>query len=270
MTKRTARRRPPKVQIRRPRKKRASDSEGYWDVAHRPLQCFVFLLPMVLAYEVGMALTHRGIPIDARPDLAAKQLLQWFFSLFGIEGLYDLFGVRGLYLPGIALLVVLLVWQMASNYPWKVAWNALLGMAGESVLLALPVLLLNELIHDISPLQGVVKAGTSTFDNLLLSVGAGIYEELVFRLIVISLLTLLLIDIGRVKEVPGVALAVIISSLMFAAHHYPPVGSDIWSTSEFAFRFAAGGYLAAVFVLRGFGLAVGCHVIYDVIAFAIP
>ncbi len=101
----------------------------------------------------------------------------------------------------------------------------------------------------------------------MLSVGAGIYEELLFRLIIISLLTLLLIDIFRMKQVFGVALAVIISSLLFALHHYPPIGVDKWSTSEFAFRAAAGAYLAAVFVLRGFGLAVGCHIIYDVIAF---
>jgi len=144
-------------------------------------------------------------------------------------------------------------------------------MAGESVLLSIPVLLLNELISDASPLQGVVhQGGISTFDNLLLSVGAGIYEELVFRLIIISLLTLLLIDIARLKQVPGVALAVILSSLMFAAHHYPPIGADAWSVSEFAFRAAAGAYLAAVFVVRGFGLAVGCHVFYDIIAFAMP
>ncbi len=104
-------------------------------------------------------------------------------------------------------------------------------------------------------------------DNLLLSVGAGIYEELVFRLIVITLLTMLLGDVARLRQVVAVALAVILSSLLFAAHHYEPIGADAWSSSSFAFRAAAGAYLAAVFVLRGFGLAVGCHVIYDVLAF---
>ena len=57
------------------------------------------------------------------------------------------------------------------------------------------------------------------------------------------------------------------AALWFGLHHYPPIGEDIWSTSEFAFRTAAGAYLAAVYVLRGFGLAVGCHIVYDVIAF---
>lgn len=206
-----------------------------------------------------MAISNWDVPIADRPGLAAQQLLHWFFSLFGATGVY---------LPGFALVAVLLVWHIATNHPWKVSLNPLLGMAGESVLLAIPMLLLNELIPQSSPLQGALGASSvSTVDNLLLSIGAGIYEELVFRLIVISLIMLVVIDIGRRKQVPGVALAVIVSSLLFAAHHYDPIGADVWCRSEFAFRAAAGAYLAAVFVMRGFGLAVGCHVFYDILAF---
>ncbi|MBN2563479.1 MAG: CPBP family intramembrane metalloprotease [Phycisphaerae bacterium] len=258
MAKLANRRRPPKTQTRRPSKKRPSLSDRYWDITHRPLQCLMFLLPMVLAYEIGMAVSHGNVPVDEQPGLAAKQLLDWLFSLFGATGVY---------LPGFALIVVLLVWHIASHHPWKVSWYSLVGMASESIVLAVPVLLLNELIGRSPPLQGVAGGpAVSALDNLLLSIGAGIYEELVFRLIVISLLTLLLIDIGHMKQVPGVALAVILSSLMFAAHHYPPIGADAWSTSRFAFQAAAGAYLAAVFVVRGFGLAVGCHAVYDIIA----
>jgi hypothetical protein len=261
MVTRAATRKAPKTQTKRPRKKREGLSDGYWDVTHRPLQCLVFLLPLVLAYEAGMALLHGQTPIDEQPGLAARQLLQWFFSLFG---------VKGLYLPGIAVVVALLLWQITSVHPWRVCWYYLLGMAGESVLLSLPMLILNELILRSSALAGVLTPATSAFDNLLLSVGAGIYEELVFRLVIVTLLMVLLIDVAGLKQTPGVALTVIISSLMFAAHHYAPIGADTWSASAFAFRAAAGAYLAAVFVVRGFGLAVGCHVFYDIIAFALP
>jgi len=258
MARHTNRRKPPKTQVKRPAGKRQELSNNYWDVTHRPLQCLVFLLPMVLAYEIGMAVSHPNVPIDQRPGLAAEQLLRWFFSLFGATGVY---------LPGFALIVVLLVWHIAGRHPWKVAGQPLLGMAGESVLLAIPFLLFNKLINESPPLQGAAGVyQDSAFDNLLLSIGAGIYEELVFRLIVISLLMLLLIDIGHMKEVTGVALAVILSSLMFAAHHYPPIGADEWSTGRFAFYAASGAYLAAVFVVRGFGLAVGCHAFYDIMA----
>jgi hypothetical protein len=262
MASRSPRRRPPRTQTRRAIRRPPARSEHYWDITHRPLQCLVFLLPFVLAYEVGMALLHGRLHPDDRPSLAAQQLLHWFFSLFGATGFY---------LPGAALVVVLLGWHLASHYPWRVPVQPLLGMGGESILLAIPLLFLNRWIPVLRGLSGHAggEAGSwaGPLDNLLLSVGAGLYEELVFRLIVISLITLLLIDIGRVNQVWGVALAVIFSSLLFAAHHYYPIGADAWSLPEFTFRTAAGAYLAAVFVMRGFGLAVGCHVTYDVIAF---
>jgi hypothetical protein len=250
------------MQVRRKRQKAAAVSDHYWDITHRPLQCLIFLLPLIIAYEAGMAAMHGRMPDQQRPVLAAQQILEWFFSLFGATGYY---------LPGVALVVVLLAWHVVAGHPWRVAASSLVGMAGESVLLAVPLLLLNRwlpALRGMAPLEGDASGGMRGVDNLLLSVGAGLYEELVFRLIVISLLMLLFIDILRIREVWSVAASVVLSSLLFAAHHYQPVGADPWLLPEFVFRTSAGAYLAAVFVLRGFGLAVGCHVIYDVVAFA--
>ncbi|MBI5763678.1 MAG: CPBP family intramembrane metalloprotease [Planctomycetes bacterium] len=262
MAKRSGKRRPPATQVRRTGTKAAALSNRYWDITHRPLQCLVFLLPMIFAYEVGMILIHGRLPENEWPTLAAQQILKWFFSLFGATGYF---------LPGAALIAVLLAWHLASRQPWKFSGQSLIGMAGESIALAIPLLFLNHwlpALRSMAPLQGAAPVGlTGQVDNLLLSVGAGLYEELVFRLIVISLLMMLFIDVLRIREVWAVAVAVILSSLLFSAHHYQPIGADAWSAPEFAFRTAAGAYLAAVFVLRGFGLAVGCHVIYDVMAF---
>ncbi|HWL94014.1 MAG TPA: CPBP family glutamic-type intramembrane protease [Phycisphaerae bacterium] len=263
MRKRSNRRKPPRTQIRRVRKARPALSDAYWDVTHRPLQCLVFLLPLVILYEAGMAYFYRDGPVAMRPSLAAEELIFWFFSLFGGTGAY---------LPGAVLLVVLLGWHIAGHYPWKTNGQALAGMFGESVLLAIPLFLLH---GQLASLHAVADGGAgfwsmrppAAVQELLLSVGAGIYEELVFRLIFIGLLNLLLINICGMKQVAGVAATVVLSSLLFALHHYPPIGSDTWSASQFAFRAAAGAYLAAVYVLRGFGLAVGCHTMYDVFAF---
>ncbi len=258
MANRSNRRRPPATQTRKKRGAQTNLSDAYWDITHRPLQCLVFLIPLVLVYEVGMALVHSNVPLHERPGgLAAEQLLRWFFSLFGAGGAY---------LPGVVLVVVLLVWHMAGRYPWKVGLQPMIGMSAESILLVIPLLLL----HWLLPGRNVLAAGAvgrTAWEELLLSIGAGIYEELVFRLIAIALLTLVLIDILGMKQVAGVALAVIISSLLFAQHHYAPIGKLHWNAGAFAFQAAAGAYLAAIFVLRGFGLAVGCHAIYDVIAF---
>lgn len=260
MSRGASQRKPPKTQSRRPRGKRPPPlSNAYLDVTRRPLHSLLFLLPMVLAYEIGMAMTYSGLPIGERRGLAAEQLLHWFFSLFGATGAY---------LPGAVLVAVLLGWHVASRHPWKVSLQPLLGMAGESVLLAIPLLLLHQWLPGLrattAAAPGVISSATQ---DLLLSVGAGIYEELLFRLIAITLLILLFVKTLGMKEVAGVALAVVISSLLFGLHHYAPIGEAPWAVGTFAFRTAAGAYLAAVFVSRGFGLAVGCHVMYDVIAF---
>ncbi len=278
MPRRAARRRPPATLSKRPAKRRDSEPARYWEVTQRPLQCLAFLAPMIAAYELGMIWLHGSALHQQRPFLAAQQLLQWFFSLFGVTGYY---------LPGAALIAVLLFWHLASRHPWKVEGWPLGGMAGESVLLAIPLLLLNDWIPGPAARTNVaeiaMQAGSTgramllqstngvggRLDDLLLSVGAGLYEELVFRLMIISLLTLLITDVGRVRQSIGVACAVIVSSLLFAAHHYAPIGAEEFTSGGFAFRSAAGGYLACVYVLRGFGLAVGCHVVYDVMAFLI-
>ncbi|HUN80100.1 MAG TPA: hypothetical protein VMV81_01185, partial [Phycisphaerae bacterium] len=129
-----SRRKPPKTLSRRKTPKTAQLSNAYWDVTHRPLQCLVFLLPMILAYEIGMLLMHGRFPQDQWPTLAAQQMLKWFFSLFGASGVY---------LPGAALIAVLLCWHIASRNPWQVSMQPMAGMAGESVLLAIPLILLN-------------------------------------------------------------------------------------------------------------------------------
>src|SRR5262249_43418438 len=209
MTRSTARRRIRTDVIRSPpsRPRPAHSAHpGYYEAAQRPLQCLVFLAPMVILYEVGLAMLHNG-QSHQRPDLAAQLLLQWFFSLFGATGYY---------LPGFALVAVLLAWHVFARLPWKGEPIVLAGAVGEALVLALPLLMMNRLLNT-ETLAALAPASSTTAD-LLLSVGAGIYEELVFRLMLISLLMLLLKDIGGMKQTVAVALAVIVSSLAFAAH----------------------------------------------------
>ncbi|MFO0973732.1 MAG: CPBP family glutamic-type intramembrane protease [Phycisphaerae bacterium] len=246
-------RRPPPRSAPRPPTPR-----GYYGGTQRPLQCLAFLLPITVAYELGMAWLHRSHAVDDGPDLAAQLVLQWFFSLFGATGYY---------LPGLALVAVLLAWHVASREQWRIEVPLLAGMSAESVLLALPLLVFSRVFNTESLAAATSSGGV--LEELLLSLGAGIYEELVFRLMLISLLMLLLRDILRLKQSWSVGAAVCLSSLAFAAHHYPPIGSDEFTATAFAFRALAGGYLAGVYVIRGFGIAVGCHAVYDVIAVAL-
>ena len=99
--------------------------------------------------------------------------------------------------------------------------------------------------------------------------GAGVYEELVFRLILICLIVMIGADLLRLSPRRTMLAAVVISALLFAAHHHPPVGSEPFDPTRFLFRLGAGLFLGALFVHRGYGVAAGTHVVYNLAAAAI-
>jgi membrane protease YdiL (CAAX protease family) len=114
--------------------------------------------------------------------------------------------------------------------------------------------------------------GSTLLAHIVTGVGAGIYEELVFRLILICLLMIVLQDLLRFNRQVSIVLAVIISAALFSAHHHVVLlnGSLAWATPfnsyEFGFRTVAGVYFAGVFAVRGFGITAVTHAFYDIIA----
>ncbi|MFZ5833068.1 MAG: CPBP family intramembrane glutamic endopeptidase [Planctomycetota bacterium] len=94
--------------------------------------------------------------------------------------------------------------------------------------------------------------------------GAGIYEELLFRLILLSAALWAARRSGLSPAMSAVT-AVLATSLLFsAAHYWGPLG-DEFELSSFVFRLLAGVYFSVVFIYRGFGLAAGAHAVYDLL-----
>jgi hypothetical protein len=223
----------------------------YFEESQQPLASLALLLPLVCLYEIGALVAGASAAADANGRVVAFQLLEWFFTVFGATSLH---------LPALAVVAILLAWHIACRDRWVVHVPTVGMMAVESILLAGPLLVMSRLI---GPAALAASAQRGLLDEVVLSVGAGIYEELLFRLILISLLGMLLVDLAGMRKQAGYTVAIVISSALFAAHHYQPVGSEMFDWASFAFRLAAGIYLAGVFVLRGFGIAVGCHAAYD-------
>ncbi len=231
---------------------------GYRQATRHPWPCLLFLLPLLLAYEGGILWIG-----GSQPDMlrnGADTWLRW--------GL-DRFGLTQLYWPPVLIVAVFLVW---SWFRWDERPDDLsgvcLGMALESVGFALALWALS---RGLGPLLETVAAqvnGPAPIEEGLAQtatfVGAGIYEEVLFRLLLYSGLLLA----ARLVGLPGlaaVAVAALTSATVFsAAHHVGPYG-EAFDEYAFLFRTVAGLYFTALYQVRGFGIAVGTHACYDVL-----
>ncbi len=226
---------------RQQRKKKAPDR----GLLARPLDTLAFLLPLILFYEIT-SLTY------SQERVIAFDVLRHFFALFGHVGVWA---------PGLGVVAILLATQMVSGERWSISWGRAGWMYVEAVLLAFPLLALNWWIS--------LTAGEATSSGLLnriaMGVGAGVYEELVFRLVLICLVMIIGVDVLHASRSTVGFVAILLSSLAFSAHHYQPVGVETFKMTSFAFRTMAGIYLAIIFWYRGYGPAAGCHAAHNVV-----
>lgn len=229
-------------------------AEGYLEESRRPLTMLAFLLPWLVVVEVGMIWLSPADLWASNGRVVAFRLMEWFFSLFGTTGML---------LPGLAVVAILLAWHITARHPWQFRLTTLPTMLLESVLLSLPMLLFNQVVMNAAT-DGPV-ANDSIAEELVLCIGAGIYEELVFRLALIAFLSMIVIDLLRVPKSGAMVAIVMLSAALFAGHHHPPFGSEAFDACTFLFRAGAGIYLAIVFLWRGYGLAAGCHATYNLI-----
>ncbi len=207
----------------------------------RPLEALVFLLPLMAFYEI--------VSVRYPDRVIAFDLLRWFIELFGHVGSLA---------PGLAVVMILVATHVASGDRWRVRWQRVAGMYVEAAFLSLPLLLMNYLI----PLAA--GSADSLLGRLALCVGAGVYEELVFRLAFLSVVVVIGVDILRLNRRTVAIAAILLSALAFAGHHHRPIGVEPFELARFAFRTMAGVYLAVIFWFRGYGPAAGCHAAYNV------
>jgi hypothetical protein len=99
--------------------------------------------------------------------------------------------------------------------------------------------------------------------RLMVSLGAGLYEELLFRVILVSGLATFGRVVGMTPRVAG-AFAVVLGAVIFSAFHYIGAYGDVFTVQSFTFRMIAGLFFSALYLLRGFGIVAWTHALYDV------
>jgi len=98
--------------------------------------------------------------------------------------------------------------------------------------------------------------------QLALSLGAGLYEELFFRVILVSILLFIFNKIFS-KQSVAFASAILLAAVIFSLVHYVGAFGDPFTLGSFLFRFLFGLALNAIYLWRGFGMAAWTHAIYD-------
>lgn len=276
--------------------------DSYLERTSRPIYAMVFLLPFIIFYEVGTFCINTDILNKSQIRVVAFVWLQNLLESLGFGG--KLAWVA----PPLAVILILMALQITSAKQWRFWLGDILPMTTECILLAVPLIVLTLFLSSsagpegniswfdhsaiqaqaespprcslvagssLSPLSaeaGDIEPGQSLLANVVTGIGAGIYEELVFRLILICLLMLLFQDVLRLTHIKSIVLSVLISAALFSAHHHIVfVGGQLGLTAafnwtEFCFRTIAGIYFAILFAIRGFGVTAGTHAFYDIIA----
>jgi hypothetical protein len=217
----------------------------YFKRSELPLHSLVFLLPAMALFEIGTNLKPS--------DPIAFRMLELFFHQLGANGRF---------IPFLFVVGILLIWHIVRQDPWKVRIETLCGMLFESTLLAIPLLTLGTAVARWN-IHVPLFADMSTWrDNAVLSLGAGIYEEFVFRLLLMTLISMILADLLIVHKSLSNLLMVLASAVLFSLYHY--LGAEAFQWRSFIFRTVAGIYFAGLFLTRGFGVTAGCHIIYDI------
>ncbi len=227
-------------------------AETYWTESRRPLASLVFIAPLLATYEAGVLVLG--------PEAVRNGADAW------LRQFLDLVGFGQYFLLPILIVCILLGWHYTTRRPWRLSGGLLYGMAGESILLAICLRLLLQLQGallqtEAAPLELSVAATVGAAVGFL---GAGIYEELLFRLILLSTVAWGLKRLGTAPRSSMIA-AVLLTSFLFATAHYVGTYGEAFHWFSFMFRFLAGVFFSILFVYRGFGIAAGTHAGYDIL-----
>jgi hypothetical protein len=241
----------------------------YWRLSRSHRYSLLFALPLLLLYEGLAALRSGDLTSGVRngADVILKQIVQLIAGSYGplILG---------------ALLVGGSIWLIARDLRRskdRLRGVVLAGMAGESIVLALVfgfvVSTITATLIDTLPvfstrLAMVQAARLDPVTELTVSLGAGLYEELVFRVLLTSLFALGARLLLGMRTVAAGITATVLSALVFSAFHYIGPYGDALELTSFTFRAIAGIFFSGLYLTRGFGITAWTHALYDVFLIA--
>ena len=225
----------------------------YWRSTRSPLYSFLFTIPLFVIYEAGIFLTSSEDLLVLRngADALMRQLLEWF-------GIFGLYGMGAMFLIGF---IVIFIFQFKFWKGTNIHGDYLIIMIGESFVWSILIYFLMTNAH----LLLMAPTGRLLIQQVTLAVGAGIYEEFLFRVLLIAGISVLLGFIFQWSENVRDWMAMVIAAGIFSSFHFIGEYADYFSFEVFMIRFFAGLFLGTLYFLRGFGITAWAHAFYDLI-----
>jgi len=235
-------------------------ARSYWEESRSHRYSLVFALPLLLAYEALEAAAPVRLQGGVVRNGADVILTGLFTSLFGPRG------------PMIFMALVIggaiaLIWRDRRTGPIRPSYFVV--MLAESAVLAVlfGIVVGVATVQLLGPLRSLSAAapglGGTALQRLTLSLGAGLYEELLFRVVLVALISNAVRLIGFSRITAGVA-AVVIGAVLFSLFHYVGGLGERFRLDSFVFRTIAGLAFSALYLTRGFGITAWTHALYDI------
>jgi len=238
----------------------AQASRRYWADSRSHRYSLLFALPLLLLYELLEAVA----PVRSAGGVVRNGADVLLTSLFTAA-----LGPRGP-LVFMALVIggaLVLVWRdRRGAAPLRVSTFATMLLESIALALCFGLVIGTATIHLIGPLRSLAAGSPlegSVLARLTLSLGAGLYEELLFRVVIVALISNGLRLLGFSRLVAGVV-AVVVGALLFSAFHYIGPFGEPMQLESFVFRTLAGLAFSALYLTRGFGITAWTHALYDV------
>ncbi len=223
------------------------------------LYSYLISLPLLLLYEVLIFLSQPDSEQIVR--ISVDVWIKTLFSNFSND-------VLSITLIFVALLGIVVLYReryKLNTLKTGYFFAMLIEASAYAFLLALIISTTVSSLVQISA-QGTVES-LSTLQQLALSLGAGLYEELFFRVILVSALLFIFKYLFKTPWFRYAA-AMILAALLFSLVHYIGPFADNFAFGSFLFRFLFGLALNAIYIWRGFGMAAWTHAIYDIMVVA--
>lgn len=224
---------------------------SYFQLSRSASYSVVFAIPLLIAYE-GFALFLNQSDLYGIRN-SADVFLKLFLAYVGIHGFFGF---------GAAMIVALLLLRFVAAAPRfaPMRLGVFLLMLVESLVYSF---VFGAIVGGVTHVLLAPSAPLSRSAQVLVSLGAGIYEEFVFRVLLLAALIFCLQRLLRFQSGLAYGVAALLGAALFSAFHYVGPLGDPFQLPSFLFRFIAGLVLTGLYFARGYGVTAYTHSLYD-------